>query len=256
MLDLTALADPELMARVAGGDELALGAIYDRHATLVYGTVLRFVRDTHATEEIVQDTFLTAWRRSDRYRADAGSLAGWLLRIARNRAIDRLRAAARRPAVVALSADSVERGERELDRLASDRLGGRYPDGEPETLATRRWAGAVVRTALSAMPEPERRALELAYDEGLTQAEIATTLNWPLGTVKSRTRRALAGLRTALEGVPDLVDAAATPGGAGTPGGVASGGASALPESPHKVTPLQTAAIQADPQAEGTDGAR
>jgi RNA polymerase sigma-70 factor (ECF subfamily) len=206
MLDRASMADPELMARVAGGDELALGAIYDRHATLVYGTVLRFLRDRHASEEIVQDTFLIAWRRSDTYVPGAGSLAGWLLRIARNRAIDRLRSRARRPVLVDLSSFGAEHdGRGSTDRVAASAT-GLMADAEPETVVARRWAGSVVRTALSAMPQTERQTLELAYDEGLSQAEIAARLGWPLGTVKSRTRRALASLRTALEGIPGLVE--------------------------------------------------
>jgi RNA polymerase sigma-70 factor (ECF subfamily) len=231
MLDLSSLADPELMARVAAGDELALGAVYDRHATLIYGTVLRFLRDSYATEEIVQDTFLIAWRRSDRYAPDAGSLAGWLLRIARNRAIDRLRARARRPVAVQLSAYGDDDAGRELDARAAATPGA--ADTEPEVVVARRWTGSVVRTALSEMPGPERRAIELAYDEGLSQAEIATRLGWPLGTVKSRTRRALAALRTALEGVPGLVDGP-------PPSGVALG------PSPRRSTPAPG----------GPDGAR
>jgi RNA polymerase sigma-70 factor (ECF subfamily) len=218
MLDHPSLADSELMVRVAGGDELALGAIYDRHAALVYGTVLRFIRETQATEEIVQDTFLTVWRRSDSYLPEAGSLVGWLLRIARNRAIDRLRSAARRPAVVGLSAFDDDRDGQALERLSGGALGNRSMDSEPEALVTRQWARSVVRTALAAMPEHDRRVIELAYDEGLTQVEIAARLGWPLGTVKSRTRRALAALRTALEGVPGLVDGLATAGSGGPDG--------------------------------------
>ena len=206
MLDLSSLADPELMVRVAGGDELALGAIYDRHGAVIYGTVLRFLQDSHATEEIVQDTFLAAWRRSDSFAPEAGSLIGWLLRIARNRAIDRLRTVARRPTLVDFSTireDSVGRdhdGPYPLLRTRHART------QEPEAVVYRRWAGSVVRSALAAIPDLERRALELAYDEGLSQSEIAVRLGWPLGTVKSRTRRALAAMRTVLEGVPDLVD--------------------------------------------------
>jgi RNA polymerase sigma-70 factor (ECF subfamily) len=225
VLDLSSLADPELMARVAGGDELALGALYDRHATLVYGTVHRFLRDSHATEEIVQDTFLIAWRRSDTYTADAGSLTGWLLRIARNRAIDWLRSRVRRPATVDLSAVADDAGSRAVDARAAFPSGPGL-DAGPEAVVVRRWVGSVVRTALSAMPEPERRAIELAYHEGLSQAEIATRLGWPLGTVKSRTRRALAAMRTALEGVPGVLDELA-PTGAGSAaegGGLQPGG--------------------------------
>jgi RNA polymerase sigma-70 factor (ECF subfamily) len=92
--------------------------------------------------------------------------------------------------------------------------GGTDRDTAPDQVVTLEWTRAVVRTALSAMPEMERRPLELAYDEGLTQTEVAERLGWPLGTVKTRTRRGLAVLRGVLEGVPDLVsEPAATVGG-------------------------------------------
>lgn len=202
--------DPELMARVAVGDEAALESVYDRHVQTLYGAVVRFLGDRQAAEEIVQDTFVLAWRHAGRFDAAQGSLTGWLLRIARNRAIDRGRAAARRPVLLGLSgldddgrppeADSGggQAGLRPLGLAA----GAASPD--PEEHAARAWSRAVVRTALSSMPEAERRALELAYDEELSQSEIADRLGWPLGTVKSRTRRALATLRTALEGVPGI----------------------------------------------------
>jgi RNA polymerase sigma-70 factor (ECF subfamily) len=227
MLELSAQTDPELMARVAGGDELALGAIYDRHASIVYGAVLRFLRDSQATEEIVQDTFLTAWRRSDSYLPEAGSLVGWLLRIARNRAIDRMRSRARRPSLIDLSALADDRGGDVLERIGGELVDGPSVDTEPGTVVARQWASSVVRTALSAMPDHERRTLELAYDEGLTQTEIAARLGWPLGTVKSRTRRGLAALRTALEGVPGLLDGVALAGSAGSGSARARGDAGA-----------------------------
>jgi len=207
-MDHSSLADAELMARIAAGDESALGTIYDRHGDVVYGSVLRFLGDRQAAEEVVQDAFLAIWREAGRYDAETGNAAGWLLRIARNRAIDRLRAAARRPVVMDLAgftAGTATNGA--LERvMASGRLPVGTVDPGPEDLITQRWSQAVVRTALSAMPDLERRALELAYDEDLTQVEIGVRLGWPLGTVKSRTRRALATLRTVLEGVPGLVD--------------------------------------------------
>ena len=203
-MDPSSLPDGELMARMAAADEAGLGAIWDRHADVVYGSVLRFMGDRQAAEEVVQDTFLVIWRQAGRYDAAAGSVVGWLLRIARNKAIDRLRAAARRPAVIDLAGFGREPGE-PGDRGAASGMAGWPIDPGPEDLVTQRWSRAVVRTALSAMPEPERMALELAYDEDLTQVEISARLGWPLGTVKSRTRRVLASLRMVLEGVPGLV---------------------------------------------------
>jgi len=208
--NVSALGDAELVARIAAGDEAAFGAAYDRHADAVYGSVLRFLRDRESAEEVVQDVYLAAWRHAEQYIPSSGSLLGWLLGIARNKSIDRVRATARRPRLVVLGGPD-EDPAAALDRAfaAGGAVGGIGGTGsEPEEEATRAWVRAVVRTALTAMPAPEREALHLAYDEGLTQVEIAERLGWPLGTVKTRTRRALATLRTTLDGVPDLGDAA------------------------------------------------
>ncbi len=198
--------DAELMALVASGDEDAFASVYDRHAPAVYGTVMRYVRDTGTAEDVVQETFLAMWKRSDGYAPDAGSLIGWLLTIARHRAIDRLRAARRRPVLVGLAAAGSTGEENDIERLLALGRPVAFAGGadEPSDFAERGWARAVVRAAMDEMPEPERRALELAYDQELTQAEIAERLGWPLGTVKTRTRRALLRLRAMLESVPDL----------------------------------------------------
>jgi RNA polymerase sigma-70 factor (ECF subfamily) len=198
--------DSELIARVAAGDHEAFATLYDRHVRAVYGAVLRYLRDPAAAEEVVQETLLVLWQQPNRYAADKGSLVGWLLSIARNRAIDRLRAASRRPQLVALDPGSSDRPEGDLERLmASGRLGGDLAAGdEPPDVAERRWVQAVVRTALDGMSESERQVLVLAYDDGLTQTEIAERLGWPLGTVKTRTRRAMLRLRAMLKGVPDI----------------------------------------------------
>lgn len=205
MTSAASLSDAELAARVATGDEAAFGAVYERYADVVYGATVRFMRDHHVAEEVVQDAYVTLWRLADRYDPDAGSLLGWLLHIARNKAIDRMRSAARRPrAATAPDGDGQDSFALELalETAGSDSRSAEAPD----EAAIRAWTRAVVRTALSVMPETERLALELAYDEGLTQLEIAERTGWPLGTVKTRTRRALANLRTALEGVPGFVE--------------------------------------------------
>jgi RNA polymerase sigma-70 factor (ECF subfamily) len=198
--------DSELMARVAAGDHEAFATLYDRHVRTVYGAVLRYLRDAAAAEEVVQETYLAMWRQPNRYAADKGSLVGWLLSIARNRAIDRLRADSRRPLLVALDPGMADAAESDLERLmASGRpVGSGVTADEPSDVAERRWVQAVVRTALESMAEPERQVLVLAYDDGLTQKEIAERIGWPLGTVKTRTRRALLRLRAMLESVPDI----------------------------------------------------
>ncbi len=210
MTDLPfAASDADLAIRMASGDETAFAAVYDRHVDVVYGSVVRFLHDREAAEEVVQDAYVAVWRHAEQYVPSAGSLLGWLLRIARNKAIDRIRATTRRPRLVVLGGlDDDQEGE--LDRaLASGRGVGNANEGPvgPEAETTLAWTRAVVRTALSAMPVPERQVLELAYDAGLTQVEIAERLDWPLGTVKTRTRRGLAALRAVLEDVPHLIDA-------------------------------------------------
>ena len=202
------VSDADLVARMAAGDEAALAAAYDRHGDVVFGSVMRFLRDREVADEVVQDTWLAVWRFAGRYEPETGSLLGWALGIARNKALDRVRAAARRPRLVVLGGPDDDQAD-ELDRAIASRGSASSlastTDGEPEAAATRDWERAVVRAALSAMPELERRAIELAYDHGLTQVEIAERLAWPLGTVKTRTRRGLALLRSALERVPELV---------------------------------------------------
>ena len=205
--------DSELMARVAAGDHEAFATLYDRHVRAVYGAVLRYLRDPSAAEEVVQETYLAMWQRPDRYAADKGSLVGWLFSIARNRAVDRLRAASRRPLVVGLAPGPSDGSENDLERMMA--LGRPVGSGavadEPSDVAERRWVQAVVRAALDGMAEPERQVLVLAYDDGLTQTEIAERLGWPLGTVKTRTRCAMLRLRAMLESVPDIGPWAASP---------------------------------------------
>ena len=199
------LSDADLVARVATGDESAFGAVYDRHVAIVFGSTVRFLQDRDLAEEVVQDAFVRLWRHAGEYDASSGTLVGWLLAIARNRAIDRRRSILRRPREVAAVGDGAD-----ADGLPADHRIENATMDTPETTAMRSWLGAVVRTALSVMPDTERRTLELAYDEGLSQAEIAERTGWPIGTVKTRTRRALANMRMALERVPDLREAGQT----------------------------------------------
>lgn len=226
-----ATSDADLMRRVVQGDESAFGALYDRYAELVFGAVIRFVGDRQLAEDVVQDTYLALWNRADRFDPEAGSLLGWLLAIARNRAVDRHRAAARRPATISMSAaaQADETDTEALERLMADGspVASAPIDGDPETALLRDWLGAVVRATLGEMPELERRAIELAYYDGLTQSEIAARLGWPIGTVKTRTRRGLGRLRDALDGVLDE-PAAGGDHGSGLAGRVGRAGAAPM----------------------------
>jgi RNA polymerase sigma-70 factor (ECF subfamily) len=194
--------EADLVREVAAGSEAALGALYDRHVDGVFAVAIRLTSDRQVAEEVVQETFLALWNRAELFNPAAGSLAAWLHTIARNRTVDRFRAASRRPNLVPFS---VATGAAVDETAALERalaggtvLGGADlgpgPEGELATAELRN----VLRDALADLPEHERTALVLAYSEELTQTEIAERLGWPLGTVKTRTRRALLRLREVL----------------------------------------------------------
>ncbi len=172
--------DPELLRRMGRGDESALEVLYARYGGLVYTLALRVVGDAELAREVLQDTFLRSWDGRETYDVSRGRVPGWLMGIARNRAIDLLRSRSHQARL------------REREPLT--------PATEPvladtgEMLARRR----AVTSALEDLPAALRNALELAYYGGLTQAEIAHTLGEPLGTIKSRTREALDRLRRRL----------------------------------------------------------
>lgn len=203
---LDELDDAALVGRIVAGDERALMAIYDRHGDALFGIAVRFLGDREAAAEIVQEVFLSLWQRAVRYDAAAGSLLGWLIGIARHRSLDRLRMESRRPRLATPAHASGDGEGSEEGSLGWGATAVSEDEPDPAVEVDRRWSRSVVRTALSEMPEPERRVLVLAYDDGLSQAEIAARLGWPLGTVKSRTRRAMATLRERLVLVPGLVE--------------------------------------------------
>jgi RNA polymerase sigma-70 factor (ECF subfamily) len=196
--------DAALVREVASGSEDALAILYDRHVDAIFGAAYRLTSDRQVAEEVVQETFLALWNRAELYDPSAGSLAAWLHTIARNRTVDRLRSAGRRPNLVALSATQGpdDNDTATLDRLVADGtvVAGTMPDPGPEWTAEAREVREAIRTALAGMPEPERRVIVMAYQDELSQSEIAGRLGWPLGTVKTRTRRALRRLREVLAG--------------------------------------------------------
>ena len=178
--------DQRSLQRVAAGDAGGLGALYDRHGRSVYSLALRILGDEGDAEEVTQDVFAQAWRRAGQYDAARGSVAAWLLVMARTRAIDRFRARRVRP----------EGRVQDDDGLTLQQLPATSPDAASEMMAAER--GARVRRALEDLPFLQRVAIELAYFEGLSQREIAERLEQPLGTVKTRMRLGLLKLRDAL----------------------------------------------------------
>ncbi len=214
-------SDLALVRAVAVGSQSALAMLYDRHADAIFALAYRFSGDRQVAEEVVQETFLALWDRAELFDPGTASLATWLRSIARNRAIDRLRAAGRRPRLVSLgSVEGVDGAEEAaLERAAVDGtvVGGADlgpgPEGRFEQVEVRE----AIRDALLGMPELERTVILLAYQQELSQTEIAERLGWPLGTVKTRTRRALRRLRVALgEPEAELADDPAQ--GVGVPG--------------------------------------
>jgi len=173
-------SDVALMERVMQRDETALEALYDRYAAILSSLLNRILHDAQAAEEILQDIFFQLWRNAQRFDASRGSLPGWLVVIARNRAISRLRQ--HNPA----------RGE----ELQENDI--RLPFGL-ESSVTRHELLERVRGALDTLPKEQRSAVELAYFEGLTQSEIAKRTGDPLGTVKTRLRTAVGSLKRVLQ---------------------------------------------------------
>jgi len=173
---------------VAEGDEDALGQLYDRFGQAVYSLCLRIVRDAGAAEELTQEVFVRLWRSAASFDAARGKLSTWLLRIAHNLALNEVRRRQSRP-VVANDAEW---------EAASAGLADAAGENDPAAAAWMDERAAIIHRALAELPEPQRRAIELAFFGGLSQAEVAAALGDPLGTVKSRIRVGMQRLRELL----------------------------------------------------------
>jgi RNA polymerase sigma-70 factor (ECF subfamily) len=176
--------DAALLLAVARRDEAAFGTLYDRMARPVFSLVVRIVRSRAEAEEILQEAFWQVWERAPDYRAELGSAFCWIVTVARRKAIDRLRA-----------------NSRHLQRL-EEAQGARTDDEFTAPVALETLAAgersAAVRTALAKLGPEERRAITLAFFDGLTHEEIATALRTPVGTIKARIRRGLLKLKPVL----------------------------------------------------------
>jgi RNA polymerase sigma-70 factor, ECF subfamily len=174
-----------LITRIAAGDRDAFSRFYDLLAPTAYGLIRRVLRDPEAAAEVLQEVFWQVWREAPQYDPARGSPEAWLVMRAKTRAIDRLRSIRRRDRTFVAPVDeSVARSSDE-------------PAENPAVVAEDR---SLVQTALAQLPEPQRRVIELAFYDGLTQSEIAIRLGEPLGTVKTRARLGLERLRGALRG--------------------------------------------------------
>ena len=175
--------DGTLLLRFLQKDVSAFEELYNRHARLVYRLVLRILQQPATSEEVVQDVFLQLWRHAEQYDSSRGPFLPWLLTLARNRALDHLR----------LRSERQRRREDAPDELPP---AVRAPEFEKDLDDKRR--GERVRSLLAALHPQQKRAIELAYFEGLSHSEIAVTLKEPLGTVKSWIRNGLLRLKEGL----------------------------------------------------------
>jgi RNA polymerase sigma factor (sigma-70 family) len=166
-------SDGELIQRAASGDHSAFEDLYRRYARPVFGLALRRLGDRGRAEDAVQETFASIWRSAASYRPERGPGAPWLYAVARKALVHRALA-------------------------RTDTPPHTPPDGAPglgrHDRAEQSWVAWRVHRALEELPEREREVLALAYWSGLSQSEVAEFLSIPLGTVKTRTRAALAKL--------------------------------------------------------------
>jgi RNA polymerase sigma-70 factor (ECF subfamily) len=169
--------DLALLQQIQQGDQEAMGAFYDRYSKMVYSVALRVLNDASEAEDVMQEVLVQVWRNPGAFVAGRGSLGGWLVVVARNRAVDKLR---RRKV-----SDPIE-----LFALPSST--NLAKESERAILMEK------IRAAMTALPPEQRAALELAYFEGLSHSEIAEKTSEPLGTIKTRIRLGLIALRKGL----------------------------------------------------------
>jgi RNA polymerase sigma-70 factor (ECF subfamily) len=172
-----------LIRRVAEGDQAALGELYDDTSQLIYGLALRILSDATAAEEVSLEVYEQVWRQAANYDSQRGTLLGWLMMMTRSRAIDRLRSFGRQ-----------RQREESLDVVASVPSPAANPE-EDTILSERR---RLVLAALANLRPEQREAIELAYFRGMSQSEIASELQQPLGTIKTRIRLGMMKLRELL----------------------------------------------------------
>jgi RNA polymerase sigma-70 factor (ECF subfamily) len=176
----------ELVALSARGDEDAFAELYDLTAARIHGVVLRVLRSADHTAEVTQEVFVEVWRQAARYSPEKGSVLAWMATMAHRRAVDRVR-----------SVSSAAARDERYAAAAVDRAVDYVWAGVEERLDAER-----VREGMASLTTIQREAITLAYFGGYSQSQVAQLLNLPLGTVKTRIRDGLIGLREAL-GQPD-----------------------------------------------------
>lgn len=183
----TSMIDPNLLALVAKGDQQAFSQLYDHSSTLLFTLAVRILGNREEAAELLQDVYFEVWRKVSRYDVGRGTPVAWLITLTKSRAIDRLRARA-------------ARGYRATNSLEAE-TAMQVADPSPSPLETQanQELRLAVGTAVAGLPQAQQQALELAYYEGLSHAEIAQRLNQPLGTVKTRIKLGMSKLRDGLQ---------------------------------------------------------
>ena len=173
-----------LVERVAAGEEQALGELYDRYSGLLLGLSRRILGSQEEAEDVLQDVFVQVWNQASRYDRRRSSVSTWLVLITRSRSIDRLRTRQ----VVERTAQSAHEEDPKIDAS---------PEGMGNVLHRERRLRLLEE--LSKLPDEQRQILELSFFRGMTQTEISSSIEVPLGTVKTRTLLAMKKLRKALK---------------------------------------------------------
>jgi len=177
--------DLSVLQRIGARDTAALAELYDRHSRLVFGLALRIVRDRQEAEEILQETFLRVWTRAEIYDARIGAPLPWIVRVARNCALDRLRARRVRAGVNAPA----------IVEAAAPDSGLQTPEAAAMDAERRQ----TLTGALADIPAEQRQLIEAAFFEGYSHSELAQRFGLPLGTVKTRIRAGMIAMRKRLE---------------------------------------------------------
>jgi RNA polymerase sigma-70 factor, ECF subfamily len=171
-----------LLEAVGAGDPLALRELYERSHRLVFTLIMRITRNRETAEELTLDVFHDIWRRASQYDSQGGTVLGWIMNQARSRAIDRLR---------------YERRKKRVDPFPTE-ASSQQPAASSEERCESDEQGRVLRNALTSLTPDEREAIETAFFAELTHSEVASRLNQPLGTIKTRIRSGFAKLRQLL----------------------------------------------------------
>lgn len=177
----------ELMKRIKARDADALEELYDLYKRLLFGMVISIVKKREEAEDVLQEIFVTIWNKADSFNEDKGNVYSWIVTLARNKAIDRVRSKGYK---------TQQKQSVSIYEPFFSLEGDKYDPMETTIFSDR---AELVKKALTEIPDSQSEVIKIAYYRGMTQSEIADYLDIPLGTVKTRTRQGLIKLKHILE---------------------------------------------------------